>query len=81
LANVRDALAALPDAYRRLGKPVPAALEQADAKRFLVLEQVEGETLAERIRKGALPVDEALAICRRIGRIIAIKKVKDRQKA
>ncbi len=28
LANVRDALAALLDAYRRLGKPIPAALKQ-----------------------------------------------------
>lgn len=28
LANVRDALAALLDAYRRLGRPIPAALKQ-----------------------------------------------------
>ncbi len=41
-------------------------LEQAEGKRFLVLELVEGETLARRIDKGALPVDEALAICRQI---------------
>lgn len=41
-------------------------LEQAEGKRFLVLEFVKGETLAQRIDKGALPVDDALAICRQI---------------
>jgi len=41
-------------------------LEQADGKRFIVMELVEGETLAQRISKGALSVDEALAICRQI---------------
>ncbi len=41
-------------------------LEQAEGKRFLVLEYVDGQTLAQRISKGALPVDEALGICRQI---------------
>ena len=41
-------------------------LEQADGKRFIVLELVEGETLAQRIAKGALRVDEALEVCRQI---------------
>jgi len=40
--------------------------EEAEGKRFLVLELVEGETLAERIKKGPLPVDEALEVCRQI---------------
>jgi serine/threonine protein kinase len=41
-------------------------LEQAEGKRFLVLALVEGETLAHRISKGPLPVDEALNVCRQI---------------
>ncbi len=41
-------------------------LEQAEGKRFIVMELVEGETLAQRISKGALPVEESLAICRQI---------------
>ena len=41
-------------------------LEEADGKPFLVLELVEGETLAERIEKGALPLAEALEIARQI---------------
>jgi serine/threonine protein kinase len=41
-------------------------LEQAEGKRFIVMELVEGETLAARISKGALPIDDALAICHQI---------------
>ena len=41
-------------------------LEQADGKRFLIMEYVEGETLQARISKGALPLDEALGVCRQI---------------
>ncbi len=41
-------------------------LEEADGVRFLSLELVEGETLAERIADGPLPVEEALEVCRQI---------------
>jgi len=42
-------------------------LEEADGMRFLILELVEGGTLAERIREhGPLPITEALTIARQI---------------
>src|SRR5262249_575227 len=41
-------------------------IERLDDARALVLELVEGQTLAERIRSPRLPVDEALSIARQI---------------
>ena len=41
-------------------------LEDSDGVRALVLELVEGPTLAERIAEGPIPVDEAIAIARQI---------------
>ena len=41
-------------------------VEDTDGVRALVLELVEGETLAERIARGPVPVKEALAIARQI---------------
>jgi eukaryotic-like serine/threonine-protein kinase len=37
--------------------------EEAEDKRFLVLEMVEGKSLAERIGRGAIPIKESLDIC------------------
>src|SRR5215470_15834283 len=37
-------------------------LQETDGARFLVLELVEGETLADRIARGPIPIDDALPI-------------------
>src|SRR5262247_1746671 len=41
-------------------------LEEAEGHRCLVLEYVEGETLAERLARGRLPLDECLDVGRQI---------------
>jgi serine/threonine protein kinase len=41
-------------------------VEEADGKRFLILELVEGETLAERLSKGPPPIEDTLEICLQI---------------
>jgi len=41
-------------------------LEEADGVRFLVLELIPGETLADRVARGALPLRQALEIVRQI---------------
>jgi serine/threonine protein kinase len=40
--------------------------DEAGGVRFLVLELVEGETLADRLERGAIPIDESLAIAKQI---------------
>ena len=42
-------------------------LEECDGLRFLVMELVPGETLAERLNRGALGLEESLSILRQIG--------------
>src|SRR6185295_16875910 len=41
-------------------------IEQSGERKFLVMELVPGETLAERIRRGPIPLDESLAIAKEI---------------
>ena len=41
-------------------------VEDADGHRYLALEYVEGETLAARLARGALPLEEAIEICLQI---------------
>src|SRR5215813_10946763 len=41
-------------------------LEEIDSRQFLVMELVSGETLAERIKRGAIPIEEALPIAKQI---------------
>ena len=56
-------------ALASLNHPHIAAIHGFDADQgthFLVLELVEGETLSERLRRGALPVKEAMTVARQI---------------
>ena len=45
-------------------------LEEADGQLFLVLELVEGEDLAERLKRGAMPVDEALSVAKQVAEAV-----------
>jgi serine/threonine protein kinase len=46
-------------------------LEEQDGVRFLIMELVPGETLAERLAAGPLPLRSALGICRQIAEAVA----------
>ena len=47
-------------------------LEHAEGRHFLVMELVEGETLAERLRSGAMPVEDALPIAIQIAEALEV---------
>lgn len=46
--------------------------EQADAQRFLVLEYVEGETLADRLKLGPMDCNEAIVVARQIAQALEV---------
>jgi len=45
-------------------------LEEADGKRFLVMELVEGETVADRIQRGPIPVEDAARVALQIAEAV-----------
>jgi serine/threonine protein kinase len=47
-------------------------LEEAEGSRYLVLELVEGETLAARLERGVLPLNESLDVCRQVAAAVEI---------
>src|SRR5881296_3096151 len=47
-------------------------LEESGGRKFLVMELVEGETLAERIARGAIPLDESLAVAKEIAEALEV---------
>ena len=47
-------------------------LEEADGHQYLILEYVEGETLADRLSGGPIPVDEALPLAKQIAEALEV---------
>ncbi len=45
-------------------------LEEVDGNRFLVMELVEGQTLAERIQQGQIPIEEVVRIAKQIAEAV-----------
>ena len=49
-------------------------LEDSDGKPFLVLELVEGEDLAQRLKRGPIAVDDALEIARQVAEALEVSE-------
>ena len=45
-------------------------IEEVDGHRFLVMELVEGETLAEHIKRGPMPIEEAVRVAEQIAEAV-----------
>ena len=45
-------------------------LEESDGTHFLVLELIEGDTLADRLKRGAIPIEESLKLALKIAEAI-----------
>lgn len=56
----------MPNCWLRSITAAIDGFEKADGVHFLAVGLVPGETLAERVAKGPLPVEEALEVCRQI---------------
>src|SRR5499425_3185458 len=48
-------------------------VEEIDSRHFLVMELVAGETLADRMKRGAMPIEEALLIAKQIAEALERK--------
>ena len=47
-------------------------LEEANGRQYLILEFVEGETLADRLSRGAIPVEESLSLAKQIAEALEV---------
>jgi eukaryotic-like serine/threonine-protein kinase len=47
-------------------------LEQSGSRKFLIIELVPGETLADRVARGPMPMDEILAIAKEIAEALEV---------
>jgi len=47
-------------------------LEEAHGQKFIVMEMIEGQTLAERIASGPIPIDEAILLFQQIATGLAV---------
>ena len=63
-----------------LNHPSIAAIygvEESGGRKFLVMELVPGETLADRLKRGPFPVEEALDVCRQVAEALEAAHAKD----
>jgi Tol biopolymer transport system component len=83
IKGLPDSLAADPDRLARFQREAKVlaslnhpnigaihGLEEADGRRYLVLEFIDGETLSDRLKRGPIPIDECLPIARQIAEAV-----------
>jgi hypothetical protein len=52
-------------------------VEEIDTRHFIVMELVAGETLADRIKRGAIPIEEELPIAKQIAEALEERTKKE----
>jgi Tol biopolymer transport system component len=52
-------------------------VEESHGRKFLVMELAPGETLADRLKRGPFPLDEALEVCRQVAEALQAAHAKD----